>query len=116
MSDGVLAIAVHDSSVAIKDGMTTEEMLRATMKQAQDFWLSVDDDVRLRGAIGAVLQHLGTDHADYDDLVQSIDSLKKAGAILNALQAGIMVDISEADTEPPKYKLMELWREAAKAA
>ena len=116
MNDGVMVIAVHDAAGAIKDGMTTEEMLRATMKQAQDFWLSVDDDVRLRGAIGAVLQHIGTDHDDYDDLVQSVESLKKAAAILGALQAGVMVDISEADAEPPKYKLMEFWREAKKAA
>lgn len=116
MNDGVFAIAVHDSAIAIKDDMTTEEMLRATMKRAQDFWLSVDDDVRLRGAIGAVLQHLGADHDDYNDLVQSIESLKKAAAILNALTAGVMVDISEADAESPKYKLMEFWREAKKAA
>lgn len=113
MSNTLLALAVMEAKSAIKEGMTVEEMLRAAMKEARKLWVSTDEDLRLRGAIGAVLSTLGHEHPEYAEVVKSLDALRKASAFIQAAQAGLSVTLDEDDMLEPKYPLMKFWNESA---
>lgn len=110
VNNSILMIAIHDAGTAIENDMTTEQMLKAAMTQAQDFWLATDDDTRFRGAVGAVMKALGKEHEDYRHIADEMESLSKVSAMLTATQSGLTVEPPEL-TEP-KFGLMKLWREA----
>lgn len=109
-SEAVIAVGMAEFKNCIKDRMTLEDRLRATMLAAQDFWMSVDDNVRFQAAIGAVLVSYAEDSEERHHLLRSCESLRKLNAYLGAVQAGLDVKVPE--LEPDVLPLFKMWQAA----
>lgn len=111
MNDTLLAIAVAELRSACAGEPDLIERVRKAMVAAQSFWMSTDDELRLRGALGAAL--VESDGADKDRLIRSIDSLRKLAATLNALQAGVSVNLGDMpQPDDDLVPIMPMWRDA----
>lgn len=114
MNEAVLAIAVADIRPACKDEPDLIERIKKAMRKAQHFFMSTDDDLRLKGALGAAL--LESSGEQKAALETSIRSLSRVSAVMHALQAGVPVDLEamakEQEGEPDPLPLMAWWHEA----
>lgn len=108
MTDAVLSIAVSDIRSVCEGEPDVIERLKKAMRKAQDFWLSTDDDLRLRAACGAAM--VTGSEQDKDRILRSLGPIRAWAASM----AGVPVDMEAAivaagdDVIP----LMKMWREA----
>jgi hypothetical protein len=115
--DAALAIAMTVAREAVKREVasnpdaTLEDRLKASMKEMSSFWMTTDDDLRFRGALGGVLETLDRDSADYNRLIREIEAIRN----LSALMSGVPVDIarafSESEDKPEPIGAIGMWRE-----
>jgi hypothetical protein len=93
--------------------MNPEERLRAAFAEAQNFFMSTDDDLRLKGALAAVILSYPEDAPERDLLKRSVGALQQMAAMLSALQNGIPVDIEAMPLpDPDILPLVKWWNEA----
>lgn len=111
--DGVLAIACHEAKCAAEKFTVLEDMLRAAMKAMANLWVSTDDDLRFRGAVGGVLMVLG-DRGD-EEAAARINSELDALRSLSALFRGVPVDMERVAMPESPIGLMKMWGDAKEA-
>lgn len=94
------------------------ERIRKCMKLASEHPLVNDPEAQFRGALVAALQLAeASDEGEHKHLVESIKALGQAANVMNAMQAGVAVDM-EAEVRKMEerkaegfvpIRLMELW-------
>ena len=77
----------------------------------QEDWLGATDEENFRAGIGGVLLDVGADGEDGLRLIDSLNSLTKVVAILNAMQAGLSVNIPGPNESEKPLPLMMWWHE-----
>jgi len=108
MDNPTITLAIHEAWNVSKDtDGTTEEKLVAAMQAMRNFWLSSDEDLQFRGAVGGVMLDIGQDHPDFGALQTEVIDLKKYGAFISALSAGVEARIPEVGR--PRFNLLKLW-------
>ena len=107
--DPVLAIACHEARREAEKVTSLEDMLRAAMKAMTALWLSTDDDLRFRGAVGGVLMVL--DERGDTEASARINSELEALRSLSALLSGVPVDMGRVAMPENPIGLMKLWGE-----
>jgi predicted Zn-dependent peptidase len=111
MNDGVLAIGIHEAKAAIQDPVDLKDALAMSMKAMKQFWLSTDDNVRFRAALGGVMQYYGQDSQEFEQLEWEIKQMKKLNAFLAAAQSGLEVKVPEIDETRKVIGIMAMWHE-----
>ena len=107
--DSVLAIACHEAKCEAEKFTTLDGMLRAAMKAMAALWVSIDDDLRSRGAVGGVLMVLN-ERGDAEAAAR-INSELEALRSLSALLSGVPVDMGRVAMPENPIGLMKLWGE-----
>lgn len=92
-----------------------EDMLAVAFKRSRNHWMITDEQDQFKGAIGAVLSTLKSG-PEYDRIVEAMQALGRASAVLNALQTGIPIDwtsLEKLQEEAPKnyIPLNKMWNE-----
>jgi len=91
-------------------GLTTaEDLLRVAFKKAHRHWMFTDEQTQFKGALGAVLITL-KEGPEFERVRESIESLGRASAILNALQQGVPIDFEAMQKGPENViPLNKMW-------
>jgi len=103
MNDTILLIAITEAKEAAKNETTLEGRLRVAMNTAKDFWMSTDDDLRFRAAIGAAM--LLSDEPDKELITQELKQIRTLSAILN----GVPVDLDAIKPLENAIGLIKMW-------
>ena len=110
MSNTELAIAAQIMQPACKGEPDLIERIKKAMTEAQSYWASTDDDLRFRGALGAVL--LETSAADEKQRLEgSIKALKNLGALFSGVPVDLERMVAELD-EVEIIPLHQMWQDA----
>lgn len=106
----------RDSFVGITDAA---ELVKIAFKAARTNWMVTDEDQQFKSGIGAVLIAL-KEGPEFERVRRSVEETGKMGAMLNALQQGIPVDLEamlaqqEAQTDRDSLiPLTKLWHDSA---
>ncbi len=108
MEDAALVIAITEAQRAAERYQVLEDMLRAAMKEMHSFWLSVDDDLRLRGAVGGtmlVLQDRGRDE-EVQRLTGEMNALRALSAACSI--PGVSLDCGVFENLNP-VGILKMW-------
>lgn len=116
-------IAAQEAKAAVAwlpSTSSIEDRLRAAMKVTKNHWmltqLGKNEGRELRAAVAGVLLHLGMEHPDSKRIIAEHNALAKAGAVLEALQRGVPVDMTavvdqaEADAAFEHIGLLAIWK------
>lgn len=110
-NENIIMIAATEAQSRIDTSKPLEEQARAAMEVTKDFWLSTDEDVRFRGAVGALLLA----NQDNPEATERIKTEMRALNTLSAAMSGVPVDFAqilpelEEDFKP--IGLRKLWME-----
>ena len=105
-SDMMVSIAAQSAQSAAEKEDTLEAKLRAAMKETLHFWMTNDEDIRFRGAVGAVL--LCCSDEEKERIEENLIALRS----LSAMTAGVPVDPSGLKVPEKPIQLLRLWKEA----
>ncbi len=111
--DGVLAIACHEAKCEAEKFTELDDMLRAAMKAMAQLWVSTDDDLRFRGAVGGVLMVL--DERGDTEAAARINNELEALRSLSALLSGVPVDMERVAMPENPIGLMKMWGKVKEA-
>lgn len=92
-----------------------EARLRKAMKAARNHWMVTEENEQFKGALAAALMETANE-AEKDRLIRSARALNRVGALIQALQAGVPVDLESMAAEPKDDDLLPLrkiWNEVA---
>lgn len=106
--DVILSIGIELAKQAAESKKTLEERLKAAMMVMKSFWLSTNDDLRFKAAVGAVF--LLSEVEDKIKIEEEIQALKN----LNAMLTGIPVNIDEIQAPKNPIGLIKMWNEIKK--
>jgi len=90
---------------------TLEDKFRVAFKEARNYWMSTDEDIRFKGGIGAVMLHVGIASPEYERITIELDQLKT----LSAAFSGVAVDWEHTNPMPDDFKVIgitKLWKES----
>ncbi len=104
-SDTMVSIAAQTAKSVAEKEDTLEGKLRAAMKDTLHFWLTTDEDIRFRGAVGAVL--LCCSEEEKERLEEELKGLRA----ISAMTSGVPVDISQVNVPENPIQLLKLWKE-----
>jgi hypothetical protein len=88
--------------------------IQKAMKAARNHWIVLDENDQFRGAIAAAI--IASEGAERDRIKRSAKALGRLGALFQALQAGLPVDLEGMAAEKQDEDLIplrKLWDEAA---
>lgn len=119
MNNAVLSIAISElqSEIRQTEGDMVAKM-KVSMKYMRNHWMITNEDEQFRAAVGGVLEFYGQGSEEWMRLEEEMTNIKKASALVQALQAGIPVDVESMleEQEIPKYEpigLLKLWHASA---
>ena len=114
MSDAEVAIVAMDARHACKDEPDLVLRIKKAMKGARNNWITRNPDLMLRGALYAATQETPVGTPEYERLDRSIRALAKASAALNAMIAGVPVNLEEMAITPDEEQLplLKYWLES----
>jgi hypothetical protein len=95
-----------------------EDKLRASMHKTVDHWMCSIEDERFRAAVGGVMLDCGEGSEGWQRLADEMAGISKVSAMINAAQAGLVVDLESSDITAPLHEplgLLKLWNEAKEA-
>ena len=100
--------------------MEITDRLLACFKEARNHWMVLDEEEQFKGALNAALNTSSGE--EFDRLEQSIRQMAKTARMLQALQAGVPVDVEAMAKDLERQKaegfdpipLQKLWHETAK--
>lgn len=121
MSDTLTALVAATVSADVAGKGNPSNMidrLKACFREARDHWMAPSEYQAFMGGVAAALE-LTTDEADKDRLLRSARALGRLNAALNALQAGVPVDLESMAAEQREDDLLPLrkiWDESTKRA
>ena len=106
-----ILIAASEARDKIDTSLPLKDQARAAMEITKDFWMSIDEDIRFRGAIAAlILANEGN-----EDVVDRINTEMRMLDSLGAMLAGLPIDVERAVREVPddfeRAGFRELWME-----
>lgn len=104
-SDMMVSIAAQSAQSVAEKEESLEDKLRAAMKETLHFWMTTDEDIRFRGAVGAVL--LCCSDEEKERLEEELTALRS----LSAMTAGVPVDPSRLKVPENPIQLLRLWKE-----
>jgi len=108
--DSVLMIGISEAIEAIRNPKDVKDALRMAMKAMKSFWLSIDDDIRLKAAIAGTMEFYGKESKEWEQLSIEVKNMAKMNAYLSALSNGLQVEIPDfGDFEP--IGIARLWAE-----
>lgn len=105
IATGIIEASARD---AIMRAETLDDKFRVAFKEANNYWLSTDEDIRFKGGIGAVMLSVGIDSPEYERIATELKSLSH----LAALMSGIPLDLSAISPLPDGFEpigLTKLW-------
>lgn len=105
----VLAIAFADIRPACRGEADVVERIRKAMLKAQDFWMSIDDDIRFRGAVGAAMLETA-DAVEKERIERSIRAVRSFSALLSGVPVDVEAIVRDAGEDV--IPLMRMWQEA----
>jgi hypothetical protein len=108
MSETALMIAVSDIRSSCAGEPDIMERLRKAMRKAQHFWMSTDDDLRFRGAVGAAM--LESSPEEQERIKRSVQSLRSFSAMLSGVP--VDTDAMIAQMGDDNIPLIAMWNEA----
>lgn len=117
MNEAVLdiGVAVIKPMLVVLGDAPIQDKAIAAMKEARQFWMTTNTDEQFLIAVGALMTHYGEGSAEYENLKLELADIRKVGAMLTAMQAGVAVDLTamlaELQGEPTfeKIGLVKLW-------
>ncbi len=92
-----------------------ERIKKAMRPVANGHWITMDEDLCIRGALGAVLLDPETTEDDKQRIVFTLEQFRSISAIMS----GVPVDVERAMSNPDEIKpvpLIKLWQEAKAAS
>lgn len=112
MSDAALSFCAMEAALACKGEPDLMDRIRKAMNATRNHWMITNENEQFRAAVAAaIMESVGEER---ERLERSAKSLNQLGAMLQALQAGVPVDIDAmekpADDTIP---LTKMWNEAA---
>jgi len=111
----LMAIAATEARHACKGEPDVIERIKKAMKACRNHWMVTDEKEQFRAAVAAAL--LESEGEEKDRIERSAQSLNRLGAMLNAMQAGVPVDIEAMAAEPQDADLIplnKLWHDTAR--
>ncbi len=105
----MILIAAAEARGKVDRTQPVEDQMRAAMEVTKEFWLSVDEDVRFRGAVAAVL----LENEGNQEVLDRIDTEMRMLNSMAALMGGVPVDMERA-LPPEDFKrigIRDLWME-----
>lgn len=96
-----------------------EEALKFAFRKVQNHWMFTDQHDQFAAAVASVGLRFGIDSPEFERLRKASEAQKRATAVMNALQAGIPMDLetlaAQAESEGPVIPLNRLWWDAVEA-
>lgn len=112
MNDAVVSICAMEAREACKGEPDLMKRIQKAMKASRDHWMETNPSNQFRAAVAAAI--LESEGAERVRIERSAAALNRANAALQAMQAGISIDVEEAfKAEDDIIPLMKIWREAA---
>jgi len=93
------------------------EILKVAMESTHTHWLMTDEDEQFQAAIAAVMLYYGEDREEYKRLKWEVEQIRKAVALVNAIQVGLSISLDSSFGENSKFSpigLSKLWAEIKK--
>lgn len=117
MSNVVLIAAIEARSAvqAIPDA-SIEDRARAAMRAVQNHWMATREEDQFLAACEGLAQTATPE--EFERIKDDLERQSKAGAVLQALAAGVPVDFDALDVPEPAENhlgLRKLWEEVARA-
>jgi hypothetical protein len=110
----IAAVKAEEAARAAGD-VPLEDRARAAMRAVQNHWLATKEEDQFLAACEGLARTVTAE--ERERIEDDLHRLNKVGALLQALQAGVPVDIEAmaADTPPPENPLglRRLWTEVA---
>jgi hypothetical protein len=114
--DGGMMIAAMEAQHACKGEPDLMERIKKAMRACIDHWMETNEANQFRAAVAAVI--LESDGAEKERVERSAAALNRLGAMLQAMQAGVAVDLETELAEQPKAEdlipLRSIWEEIKK--
>lgn len=105
----MIIIAASEAKGMVDTSLPLEDQTRAAMEITKDFWMSVDEDIRFRGAIAALLLA----NEGNEEVLERINTEMLALESLSTAMGGVPVDFERAlppeDFKPVGFR--NLWME-----
>jgi hypothetical protein len=113
MNDGVVAICAHEARSACAGEKDLMERIRKAMKAARGHWMVTDPHQQFRAAVAAAV--LESEGEERSRIERSAQALNKLGAALQALQAGVPVDLAGMveKQDDDLIPLQKMWHDTA---
>lgn len=120
--DAVLSINATFGERAAAEVEGAEAKVRASMKAVlKENWMETNEDALFRAAVAGAMLGSKEGSEERTHIQESFDGLKKASALIQALQSGVAVDLEatlKAQEEQARkpLPLLQWWREELKAS
>lgn len=112
MNDAVVSICAMEAREACKGEPDLTKRIEKAMKASRGHWMETNPSNQFRAAVAAAM--LESEGLERDRIERSAAALKRANAAIQAMQAGLSVDLEEAlKTDDDTIPLMKMWREIA---
>jgi hypothetical protein len=114
-AEKMVMIVAQTITPKIEGEASTEDMLRAAMREAKDHWMVTDENQRLMGAIAHVTMLL----LKMPDRAEDLENLRREVKMLQALSgimSGMPIDISRVEAPEKAFGLGKMWNEAKESA
>jgi hypothetical protein len=109
-NDAVVSICAIEAGMACKGELDLMERIRKAMKAARGHWMCTEEADQFRAALAAAIAE--STGEERGRLVRSVEALNRLGAALNALSAGVPVDIAAMEKPPEDMlPLRQMWKE-----
>lgn len=115
MNDAGATIAAMEAREKCKGEPDLMKRIEKAMRATRDHWMETNPIGQFRAAVAAAICE--SDGLERDRLERSAEALKRASAALQAMQAGVSVDLAEAlKADDDVIPLMKLWHGTAPVA
>jgi hypothetical protein len=112
MDMAAISIGAAEAKQAASKHQDFEARCDAAMRHMHNFWLSTDEDLRFRGAVGGLI--ILYDEEGNQEMVERITTEVKALQSLSALISGTPVNIERMVADAERHEslgLMKRWQE-----
>jgi len=115
--DAGLLIATAEARHACKGEPDLTERIKKAMRACLDHWMETNEANQFRAAVAAAI--LESEGSEKERIERSAAALNRLGAMLEAMQAGVAVDLEAELANAPKSEdvipLRKIWDEIKKS-
>jgi hypothetical protein len=114
MNDAGMQIAAMEAREKCKGEPDLMKRIEKAMRACRDHWMETNQSSQFRAAVAAAM--LESEGLERDRIERSAAALNRANAALQAMQAGVSVNLDALDpADDDIIPLMKIWRETAAA-